>query len=137
MAPPRLAASKLERELAQDLRRSVLCGELNWGREAVDDGWDQGADVALVSDREKPVATGRLLQRSQRWWLDLVAVLPRHRRQGLGRELAAFLAGLAREKGADSLWVLAPPPSVPFFQACGFVRDQGDSELCLMVRNFN
>ena len=135
MATPRLAASKLERELAQDLRRSVLCGELNWGREAVDDGWDQEACVALLSVLEKPVATARLLQRSGLWWLDLLAVLPGHRRQGLGRALVSFLADLAREKGVQGLWVLVPLQNVPFFQACGFDRDQGDPDLCIMVRN--
>jgi GNAT superfamily N-acetyltransferase len=129
MSQPRLTTSVLERELAQDLRRSVLCGELNWGRELVDDGWDGDADVALVLDGErgKPVATGRLIRRAEQWWVDLVAVLPKHRRRGLGRELVDFLAALGRQKGVSQILVLASGESVPFFQACGFVEGPGDS----------
>jgi GNAT superfamily N-acetyltransferase len=129
MSQARLTASTLEREQAQDLRRSVLCGELNWGRELVDDGWDQEADVALVVDGAggKPVATGRLIHRAERWWVDLVAVLPQHRRRGLGRGVVDFLADLGRKKGASHLLALVSEDAVPFFQACGFIGDPGDT----------
>jgi GNAT superfamily N-acetyltransferase len=139
MPPPRLTTSTLERELAQDLRRSILCGELNWGREAVDDGWDKDADVALILDGagDKPVATGRLIRRAEQWCLDLVAVLPKHRRRGLGRELVDFLASLARQKGALHLLALASSDAVPFFQACGFVEAPGDGVVRLLSRELD
>lgn len=135
MPRTRLCLSTLEREQAQDLRRSVLCGELNWDRELVADGFDEGAAVALALEGQKPVATGRLVQRTGRWWLDLVAVLPKQRRLGFGRELVDFLAASAGEKGVQDLWVLAPQGSAPFFQACGFIEDRRDASLGLFRRN--
>jgi N-acetylglutamate synthase-like GNAT family acetyltransferase len=134
MPRTRLCLSTLEREQAQDLRRSVLCGELNWDRELVADGFDAGATVALALEGEKPVATGRLIERTGRWWLDLVAVLPKQRRLGFGRELVDFLAVSAGAKGVQDLWVLTPAGSAPFFQACGFIEDRSDTVVWLLHR---
>jgi GNAT superfamily N-acetyltransferase len=137
MAPqPRLIASSLEREQVQDLRRTVLCGELHWQREAVDDGWDADADLALVMDGAKPLATARLIHRLDEWWVDLVAVLPARRGQGLGREVVAFLAAVAKQKGASGLRVLAPKETAPFFQACGFVEEQDAGILRVLSLDF-
>ena len=107
LSAPRLTRSGLEREQVQDLRRSVFCGELSWDREAVDDGWDGDAELALAVEGVKPVGTARLLHRGDEWHLELLAVLPRQRRQGRGRGLVEFLAALARRKGAVRLLAVA------------------------------
>ncbi|MGH7441251.1 MAG: GNAT family N-acetyltransferase [bacterium] len=127
-----LASSPLDREQARDLRRSVLCGELSWGRDAVDDGWDEDADLALAVSAGKPVGTARLIVREQRAWVDLCAVLPRCRRQGLGSALLAFLEVRVLGRGLSELWVLAPASSGPFFRAVGFSAQGGEAEVLLL-----
>jgi len=117
-----------------DLRRSVLCGELNWDRAAVADGQDANAELLLGFDGPKPVATARLLQRESRWLLELCAVLPQRRRQGWGRAMADALAQKAREQGATQLHALAPRASAPFFLSCGFCVDHEDSEVLFLAR---
>lgn len=93
----------------------------------MDDGEDIGANVALLVDAHKPVATARLILRGAQGWVDLLAVLPSRRRRGLGTALIVFLAALAETKGARQLWILATPQSAPFFQATGFscMGDEG------------
>jgi|SRR5665213_2671744 len=135
MPEPRLIQSALDRELARDLRRSVLCGELNWDREAVDDGGDETASIALLFDGVKPVATGRLIRRAQRHWVDLVAVLPRERRRGRGAAVVALLTALAKSESAQALWVLAPLECASFFRACGFEGDSAGDPIQVLHKN--
>lgn len=137
MTQPRLAVSILDKELACDLRRTVLCGELHWERDAVRDTLDaqEGTDIALVFEGEKPVATARLVLREGNWLLELLAVLPAQRRRGLGRLVADFLAARALERGALELGVLAPQNLGPFFQTLGFALDHENSGIQYLKRD--
>lgn len=116
------AQSRLEREQAGDLRRSVLCGELHLARAVVDDGLDQGPGVwlGLVCSGDKPVATLRLRLSLGQAQLEHLAVLGLFRRQGLGRLLVA--EALKRVQAAGLTHCLAVGPSVAdaFFTQQGF-----------------
>jgi GNAT superfamily N-acetyltransferase len=116
----RLCLTRLDREQAQDLRRSVLCGELHLDRSVVDDGRDEDAHVAVLWSQHKPVATGRLLKRGGLWVLEHLAVLPAHRRAGAGRRLVDFLCALCRQEEGDAVHSVSPASASPFFRACGF-----------------
>jgi GNAT superfamily N-acetyltransferase len=137
MIQPRLTASPLERELACDLRRTVLCGELNWERDAVSDALDgdEATDIALAFAGEKPVATARLTRGPGGSFLELLAVLPAHRGRGLGSALVEFLAARARGLGAEELGVLAPRQLGPFFQARGFDLGHESGEIQYLKRD--
>ncbi len=123
MSEPRLqrAVSAFDLEQARDLRRSVLCGELDWPREAVlDPQDDSAAEVWLAWLQDKPVATARLALRDSQASLEALAVLPLYRRQGLGRQLILHLAALAKTQGQTQLLALSPESPAAFFQSMKF-----------------
>jgi len=126
--------SSLDREQAFDIRRSVLCGELHLGREAARDDEDERAQLVLAVEGEKPVGTGRLVQRGVFWQVEHLAVLPLQRRRGLGLELLDYFEGLAREAGAVQLVAVAPIAARSFFLAAGFIVEKEDSKVALLRR---
>ena len=124
----------LDREQAFDIRRSVLCGELHLNREAAQDADDQGAYLAVLWRGEKPVGTGRLLQRGSFWVLEHVCVLPEQRRQGLGRALVEHFAAEAKRLGAAEIMAVSPAASSVFFSHCGFIQVSSQADLVLLKR---
>lgn len=121
----RACASRLDRELAQDLRRTVLCGELHYSRDLVDDGQDgaTGVWLGLAYAGPKPVGTLRLQQQSD-WLLEHLAVLPQWRRQGVASLLLQTAVEEARVQKAARLLACAPDLASPFFKARGFEVSQ-------------
>ena len=115
------AASLLDIEQVKDIRRSVLCGELNWPRETVEDPADSGAILFLASLGPKPVACARLIVREGETHIECVAVLARFRRMGIGR---ALMAALEAKAGA-STHVLVAGPNQAFFEACAYLEISG------------
>ena len=126
--------SPLEIEQACDIRRSVLCGELHLGREAARDADDDTAHLVLALEGEKPVATGRLVQRGGLHLLEHLAVLPRFRRLGAGRAMVAYFVTAAKEAGVRELVAVAPQSARAFFVAVEFVVEKEDGEVALLRR---
>lgn len=120
--------SALDREQAFDIRRSVLCGELHLDREAARDAEDESAYLAIAWSGEKPVGTGRVLQRGAFWVLEHLCVLPEQRKTGVGRALLSHFEGHARERGSRELTVVSPVGAQAFFSKAGFnlAGSQGD-----------
>ena len=110
------AASQLDIEQVRDIRRSVLCGELNWPREAVEDPVDAKGILFLASAGHKPVASLRLVRREGKFQVECLAVLERFRRQGIGRALLE--AAEAKAKACCQAHVIGPNRA--FFEACGY-----------------
>jgi GNAT superfamily N-acetyltransferase len=106
----------------------VLCGELHLGREAARDAEDETAHLVLAFAGEKPVGTGRLVQRGELLLLEHLSVLPQYRRQGLGRLLVGYFAG---EAGVDLLAV-APDTALAFFVAAGFIVEKEDPPVAFL-----
>jgi GNAT superfamily N-acetyltransferase len=111
-----LASSNLDLEQARDLRRSVLCGELNWPREVVDDPADAQGSVFLAMLGPKPVGSARLIQREGKFHVECLAVLERFRRQGIGRALLSSM----EQRAQSCVVVLAQGAHVEFFEHCGY-----------------
>lgn len=116
------AQSRLEREQAGDLRRSVLCGELHLSRAVVEDGLDQapGAWLGLVCSGDKPVATLRLRLSEGQAQLEHLAVLALFRRQGLGRLLVKEALQRAQAAGVERCFAVGPSVADVFFTQQGF-----------------
>lgn len=128
-----LATDAFALEQVADLLRSVLCGELHLARAVVEDGFDrlELCRVLLAWDGPKPVATVRLRRDGDKALLEHLAVLPSHRRRGLGRRLIQAAGRLAREAGQSELYCVAPASVDPFFQSCGFVALKRESGITL------
>ncbi|HXB96721.1 MAG TPA: GNAT family N-acetyltransferase [bacterium] len=127
----RPAHSALEREQAFDIRRTVLCGELHLGREAARDPFDEQALILVAWLGEKPVATGRMVERAPWWVLEHLAVLGPWRRQGIGRALLAAFRREAEAKSLPRLLAVGPSSALPFLQAGGFRLENEDDGVVL------
>lgn len=90
----------LELEQIQDLRRTVLCGELDWPREVVREAQDALAIHFLASLGPKPLGSARLSENGGRFFLELLLVLSNFRRQGIGRELVDAAAAEAQKRSS-------------------------------------
>lgn len=128
------ALSPLEREQAFDIRRSVLCGELHLNREAARDDEDESAYLAIAWQGEKPVATGRLLQRGAFWQLEHLCVLPEQRKSGFGRALLEHFATQAKAQGSQELLAVSPVAAQAFFIKAGFVLAASQGDISVLKR---
>ena len=114
--------SPLDVEQARDIRRSVLCGELNWPREVADDPADLEARLFLASLGPKPLGSARLIQRKGAWHIEALAVLRPFRGLGVGKALLKAL-----EQAAAGPLCSAPQAGLePFFEHCGYAARPGD-----------
>jgi N-acetylglutamate synthase-like GNAT family acetyltransferase len=97
-------------------------------REAAQDDDDKTAYLAIAWQGEKPVATGRLLQRGPYWQVEHLCVLPEQRKAGVGRELLAHFVAQAKAQGSQELLAVSPVGIQAFFSRQGFVlaASQGD-----------
>jgi GNAT superfamily N-acetyltransferase len=118
----RAVESRLEREQAFDLRRSVLCGELHLHRDLVDDGQDahEGVWLGIAWSGPKPVGTVRLRRGPDAWHLELLAVLPPQRRAGVARALLNAAIAEAQRREALPFMAVGPASASGFFLAQGF-----------------
>jgi GNAT superfamily N-acetyltransferase len=127
----RPAIAPLEKEQAFDIRRTVLCGELHLGREAARDPFDDQALILVAWLGQKPVATGRMVERAPWWVLEHLAVLAPWRRQGIGRALLAAFRQEAEAKALPRLLAVGPSAALPFLQAGGFRLENEDDGVVL------
>ena len=126
-----IAESSLDIEQARDIRRSALCGELNWPREIVSDPADLDATLAIAMLGAKPVASARLIRRDGVDHIELLAVLERFRKMGIGRSLLEVL----EKKSGQAVHVLAPGPESAFFEHCGYRRQaEGGAAAVFLVK---
>jgi N-acetylglutamate synthase-like GNAT family acetyltransferase len=130
----RACLSSLDREQAFDIRRSVLCGELHLNREAAKDDDDEHAYLAIAWEGEKPVGTGRLLQRGDFWVLEHLCVLPEQRRQGVAKALIGHFQARAAGQGAAEILVVSPVQSSAFFLKAGFAMQGSQADLVVLKR---
>lgn len=112
--------------------------------------WLRGAiisrSVYVLMDRRRPIAYG-VLNRNffQRWFIEMLYVVPESRRQGRGVELLGYLE--AQTRGASEVWTSANRSNRPMRRLLtkrGFVLsgrvsglDEGDPELIFVKRGPN
>jgi ribosomal protein S18 acetylase RimI-like enzyme len=132
-----VASTNLDKEQVRDLRRSVLCGELNWPRESVEDPSDDRSVLLLASLGPKPVGCVRLQQEGHTFHIEVLAVLERFRKQGIGRRLVLELEKKAQEMGATAMAVLAPLSIAPFFEHLGYQSIPTADGFCRLGKSFH
>jgi N-acetylglutamate synthase-like GNAT family acetyltransferase len=130
----RPCASALEREQAFDIRRSVLCGELHMNREAAQDEDDASAYLAIAWQGEKPVGTGRLIQRGEFWQVEHLCVLPEQRKAGIGRSLMEHFSAQAKAQGSHELVAVSPVATQAFFSRQGFSLVASQVDISVLKR---
>ncbi len=116
-------------EDALSVRRAVFIDEQGVTEAEEIDGYDvdpvgvlsAAHVVAYVHDR--PVATGRLLLDSpttENAHVGRIAVVPEHRRQGLGKAVMRALEAEARRRGYRGVTIAAQVRAIPFYESLGY-----------------
>lgn len=119
-----------EMEDALSIRRAVFIAEQGVTESEEIDAHD--GDPQRVTDAVhvvayldgRPAATGRLLfdaPKEENAHIGRVAVLPEHRRRGLGRAVMLALQDEARKRGCRGLTVAAQVQAIPFYESLGYV----------------
>jgi GNAT superfamily N-acetyltransferase len=77
---------------------------------------ERGFHVAV--DGDQIVASGMLTTETGQ--VDAIFVLPSHMGRGIGRQMIAFLEGMAREHGLEEMSLESTLNAAPFYRTCGF-----------------
>lgn len=85
--------------------------ELEW------DGLDNEAIQLLVTDKNKPVATSRMLDDGH---IGRMAVMPGYRNQGIGSKMLLKLIDIAKDKNLSTVFLSAQVEAIDFYQKHGF-----------------
>jgi GNAT superfamily N-acetyltransferase len=126
-------AARSDAALAWELRKQATQAQcLQAYPQALIAAWtmgEQGEDWAdsverdfyLAVDGDAVLATGMLNRESAR--IEAVFVHPEHMRQGIGRQMMAFLETQARASGLHQITLEATLNAVPFYRSCGFAGE--------------
>ena len=101
------------------VRTAVFVKEQAIPREDEFDEHDPACLHAIAFDAETAVATGRI-NFSQAGRLGRIAVLPSHRRLGLGTTLIKALEAVAKKENLKRIWFHAQVQAVPFYNSLGY-----------------
>ncbi|QIB64076.1 GNAT family N-acetyltransferase [Kineobactrum salinum] len=107
-----------QREILRAIREQVFVVEQSVPREIEWDGRDEEAVHVLGLLEGSPVACGRLLPNGK---IGRMAVLARHRGQGIGRALLDALVAAASERGYQQVHLHAQQHASAFYQRAGFI----------------
>ena len=104
------------------LRWQVLRGPWGQPRGSERDELDASAEHAFIQSEEGAVfATGRLhFNSAEEAQIRYMAVAEQARGQGLGRRIAEYLEGIARERGARAIVLNARETVAGFYAAMGY-----------------
>jgi predicted GNAT family N-acyltransferase len=125
----------------KQIREQVFVAELGIAQDVEVDGLDEASEHFLaLNEAGQALGTVRLLKNGQ---IGHVAVLPEHRRRGIGRQLLNVAAEHAGNTGHQRVFVHARPQADAFFRAVGFrtansqssdPTEHIDMELALPIR---
>lgn len=114
----RQASWKRDKEAISTIRRRVFIDEQRVPEELEWDGLDGDALHLLALDDGHAVATARMLADGH---IGRMAVLPEHRRRGIGGRMIKQLLGEAQGMGLKSVYLDAQVQALGFYQRLGFV----------------
>jgi GNAT superfamily N-acetyltransferase len=94
-----------------------------WTMGEPDEDWADSVerDFYLAVDGDAVLASGMLNRETAR--IEAVFVHPGHMRQGIGRQMMAFLETQARARGLHEISLEATLNAVPFYRSCGFAAE--------------
>lgn len=113
---------------AQTIRHEVFVVEQGIPAYLDQDGLDDTSIHALALDAEHPMATGRLTIDGDTATLSRIAVLPSHRRLGLGGRIVLYLEDLARRAGAKQAVLLPHEHLQHFYEKLGYTAEEGTTQ---------
>lgn len=120
--------SDAERE-AYSIRKRVFIQEQGVPEEMELDEYDPAAQHVLAYLNSECIGTARLVtlpgSAGKVGRIGRMAVLPIHRRQGIGRELLCALLDLSKSQGITQIELHAQLSAMPFYEQFGFIA-QGD-----------
>ncbi|MFT5320779.1 MAG: putative GNAT family N-acyltransferase [Pseudohongiellaceae bacterium] len=110
----------LEHQAAIQLVRLTVFTDEQGVDPALDlDGQDEAASQILVLDKDKPVATGRMLTDGH---IGRIAVLAEYRKLGIGSRIIDSFISQARSDGLTKVFLGAQVSAAPFYKTLGFHR---------------
>jgi len=116
----RIVTDPEQRAQAFAIRRRVFQDEQGVPAELEFDADDDCAVHVLADSDGAPVGTGRIVFHAAYAKIGRMAVLPEHRRSGVGRALLGTLVRIAAERRCRHLVLHAQAPAVAFYLALGF-----------------
>lgn len=112
--------------MARDIRKAVFVDEQKFSEELEFDDIDANAWHLLLTDKDKPVGTGRMFpvkEGSLRVYkVGRIAVMPEYRKSGAGRMIMEYLEKEASRMGVRRLLVCAQVQAKGFYNKCGYRR---------------
>lgn len=105
---------------ASDVRRKVFIEEQGFVNEF--DDIDARAIHVLISDGEKPVATGRLFEGNDGWHIGRIAVLSEYRGNRLGEKVMLVLHNYAKKNNIKEIILSAQVQASGFYEKLGYIN---------------
>jgi len=103
------------------VRDRVFVDEQDVPKDLEYDGRDADAVHALARDGDEAIGTGRLRTvDGSTAKIERLAVLPRHRGRGIGRQLVETLEATARDRGLERIVLHAQVTAEGFYQSLGY-----------------
>jgi predicted GNAT family N-acyltransferase len=109
-----------------EIRRIVFGKELGIEEELLNDPYDKFAYFVVVSYKNKPVGTGRLIYKDDTYLIGRIAVLDEARGMKLGDLIVRMLIDFAFRLGATEVHVHSQLQVIDFYKKIGF-KEQNDS----------
>jgi predicted GNAT family N-acyltransferase len=113
-------SSKKDFEKALAIRVRVFVREQGVPREIELDRDDQRACHLLALEAGKAIGTARIVMRRAGAKVGRMAVLKSYRRKGIGTKLLKRAVGMARERGAQKIYLHAQVSAIAFYESMGF-----------------
>ena len=117
----RLVTAAAERDAAYAIRRTVFQDEQRVPPELEFDGDDDHAVHVIAEIDGAIIGTGRVVLHGDHAKIGRMAVLPRHRGQGVGRLLLDVLLRAAAQHGAARAVLHAQVHAIGFYARAGFI----------------
>lgn len=118
-----LADTEAARAACFALRRTVFIEEQGIDEAEEWDAADQDCLHFLAEDPAGPVGTARMIDAGDAAKIGRVAILPRARGKGLGRQLMERLLSEARARGFRHAVLEAQVAVIPFYERLGFAAE--------------
>jgi len=103
------------------IRRSVFIEEQKIDEDIEYDGTDGDAEHLVLYEKNQPVATGRLIMVDDKMHIGRMAVLKKHRGNGLGERTMTECVSRAVAQGHSKIFLHAQAYARGFYEKLGFV----------------
>lgn len=107
---------------ADMLRRKIFIDEQGVPEDEVFDGQNPQSVHVVLFDRDKPIATTRLIQIDKRWKIGLVAVEKSRRGQQLGKKIMHSSIQYIFSHEGDEIFLTAQNTARKFYEKLGFAQ---------------